>query len=99
MKAVGTPTATTVVPAKHEAGDQAAASVVKANVTAAEPTYAAVNVDEYGNQGLPSLSGYHFEPVLEARPLLAVNTDYGLRLMVAVTSFDADIEVTFREVG
>src|SRR6516164_3914532 len=39
ISSLGTPTATSVTPTPHEAGDQAAASTVKVNVTASEPTY------------------------------------------------------------
>ena len=102
---LGTPTATTVTPTKAEKGDQAAASVWKANVTASEPTYGGVAqsaalVDVIGLKGFPSLGGYLFAPAPEERPLLSISDSWGMRLIVAPSvAVDFDLEVRFREVG
>jgi hypothetical protein len=94
---LGTPTATTVTPAKDEAGDQAAACTVKANVTASEPSYTANT--EVGYDGESSLAGYLYEPPDKLRPVIAPSATWGLRLMTAVTSLDAVVRIRFREIG
>src|SRR5687768_3864505 len=75
VNALGTPTATTVTPAKTELGDQAAASTVKANVTASEPSYVADT--EIGRDAVASLNGWHFEP--EEDTYIAGGDTWGLR--------------------
>lgn len=94
---LGTPTATTLTPSKDEAGDQAAASTVKGNVTASEPTYTANT--ELGYEGAPSLGGWVFEPGAMERPIIAPSTSMGLRLLQTITSVDAVVRVRFREIG
>ena len=101
---LGTPTATTITPAKHEKGDQAAASTWKANVTAFEPTYGAIAqgaaiVDVIGLKGFPSLGSYIYAPTPEERVYFASADNWGLRLINTPTAFDISIEVTFREIG
>lgn len=97
VNALGTPTGTTLTPAKHEQGDQAAGSTVVGNVTASEPTY--VSNTDHGYQGVPSLSGYVYTPTPEERIVLAGGATWGLRLISTPTSFDAIVSVTFREMG
>lgn len=95
---LGTPTATTLTPSKHEPGDQAAASTVKGNVTASEPTYTADT--EIGYEGVASLSGYYFKPMPEERPTVLGQTTLGLRLLsTTITAIDAIVSITFREIG
>ena len=101
---LGTPTATTITPAKVEAGDQAAASTVKANVTASEPTYGAIAqgaaiADVHGLQGIPSLNGWTLGDFVERRLVIPPSVSYGLRLVLTVASVDLAIEWVFREVG
>ncbi len=103
---LGTPTATTITPTKSESGDQAAASTVKANVTASEPTYGAsaqgaAIVDVEGLMGFASLSGYFYQPTPEERLTIKVGESWGLRLLApsAPVSFDLCVEVTFQERG
>jgi hypothetical protein len=102
---LGTPTATTVTPAKHEYGDQAAASTWKANVTASEPTYGAIAqggaiVDALGLKGFPSLGSYLWAPAPEERPLLASGDSWGLRLVIGPSSAaDINLNCTFRELA
>jgi hypothetical protein len=98
VSSLGTPTATTLTPSKHEAGDQAAASTVKANVTASEPSYSSNT--EIGPAGFSSLGGWRFDPLPEERPAIAPSASLGLRLLTATnTSFDGRIRITFREIG
>ncbi len=106
VTSLGTPTATTVTPAKSEFGDQAAASTVKANVTANEPTYGAIAqgaaiIDVEGLMGFASLSGYFYQPTPEERLTIKVGETWGLRLIAPAVplSFDCCIEVVFQERG
>jgi hypothetical protein len=92
---LGTPTATAVTPTPHEAGDQAAASTVKANVTASEPTYGSRLTAE----GATSLLGYRHEPAPEERLYVAPGASVGIRLLTTPTAFDCDVRLTFREIG
>lgn len=101
---LGTPTATTITPSPREKGDQAAASTVKANVTASEPTYGAIAQGAalgvtHGLQGYPSLGGYSDNPIPEGRFYIAPGDSYGHRLVNAITSMDVTLEVVFREIG
>lgn len=94
----GTPTATTLTPSKHEAGDQAAGSTVKGNVTASEFTYTANT--EIGNEGASSLGGWRYQPIPEERPIVAGQLSIGLRLITAtITAINAVVTLTFREIG
>lgn len=97
VSSLGTPTKTDVTPGKHEAGDQAAASAVAANVTASEPTYASNT--ELGGEAFPSTAGWAFVPTPEERPTVADGATMGLRMISTPTSFDAVINWTFREIG
>lgn len=97
VSSLGTPTATTITPAKHELGDQAAGATVKANVTASEPTYSANS--EFGRRAFASLNGYDFQPTPEEQPLIQGGETVGLVMESAPTSFDAVVAVTFREIG
>ncbi len=92
---LGTPTATAVTPTPHEAGDQAAGSTVKANVTASEPTYGSVLTQE----GAASLHGYRFEPQPDERIYVAPGASVGIRILTTPTAFDCDVRLTFREIG
>ena len=91
-------TSTAITPAKAEAGDQAAASTVKGNVTANEPTY--TSNTQMGWKGFPSLGGYEFAPSPEERPIVPPSGSIGLRLTdTAPSAFDASVEICFREIG
>jgi hypothetical protein len=94
---LGTPTATTLTPSKHENGDQAAGSTVKGDVTASEPTYGTNT--EIGRAGFASLAGWRFDPVPEERPIIPGQGTLGLRMLSTPTAFDAVVRITFREVG
>lgn len=94
---LGTPTATTLTPSKHEKGDQAAGSTVKGNVTASEPTYGANT--ELGYEGAPTLGGWRYSPLPEERPIIQGQETVGLRLISTPTAFDCRATVVFREIG
>lgn len=101
---LGTPTATTITPTKSEKGDQAAASTVKANVTANEPTYGAIAqggaiVDADGLNGAPSLSGWIYETTPEERQTIAPGDTWGLRLVNNISLADLVIQLAFQERG
>src|SRR3990167_3003883 len=76
---LGTPTGTTLMFAKHESGDQAAAAAGKGNVTAGEPTYTADT--EIGREGASSLGGWYYDPLPEERPIIPPSGNLGLRLI------------------
>jgi hypothetical protein len=95
ISTLGTPTATTLTPTPHEAGDQAASSTVKANVTASEPTYGTTITQE----GAASLVGYRHEPAPEERIYVSGNSSAGVRMITTPTSSDFDVRFTFREIG
>jgi hypothetical protein len=94
---LGTPTATTLTPSKCEQGDQAAGSTVKGNVTASEPTYTANT--EVGREGVPSLSGWRYEPQPENRLIIAGGDSWGLRVLNSPAAVDLIPSLKFREVG
>lgn len=99
VSSLGSPTSTGITPAKHERGDQAAASTVVGNVTASEPTYTAnTNLDQ---GGFPSLAGWQHAPIEEERIIIAPGATYGLRLLSpsTPTSQDTDVVVKFQEIG
>ncbi len=101
---LGTPTATTVTPGKHEQGDQSAASVVKANVTASEPTYGAIAagadvIGAFGLEGSSSLGGWFYAPTPEERVYVSAADTYGIRSVNAIASADLVVRLTFREIG
>ncbi len=95
---LGTPTATTLTPSKHENGDAAAASTAKGNVTASEPTY--TSNTEIGYSGFASLAGWRYDPIPEERPIVPPSGNIGLLLLTSTnTAFDAICRITFREIG
>lgn len=94
---LGTPSATTLTPSKHESGDQASASTVKGNVTASEPTY--TSDTEIGKEGFSSVGGYFFDPLPEERPVVSAADSWGLRMLSTPTAFDANCRITYREIG
>lgn len=94
---LGTPTATTLTPSKSEPGDQAAASTVKLNVTASEPTYTANTL--HGHKGVASLNGYFYPDISSDEIIIPPSGTFGLRLLSSPTAFDATVNVTFQEIG
>jgi hypothetical protein len=94
---LGTPTGTTITPTPTEKGDQAAGATVVGNVTASEPTYGSGLTQ--GQRGFPSLGGYdpNFQP--ETRFYIQPGDTWGLRMLTTPTAFDAEVEITHREIG
>lgn len=104
ITSLGTPTATTVTPADTEPLSAAAASTVKANVTASEPTYGAIaqNADivgAFGLAGIPSLSGWFFDPTPEERVYVPPSGSIGIRSVNTILSADLVVTLTWREIG
>ncbi len=101
ITSLGTPTATTVTPTPHDDGNSAYGGVVKAEVTASEPTYAADNVDEFGRAGASSVGGWRWQAtVMHEWIWLSAASDWGLRILVAMgTSKALTVRMTFAEVG
>jgi hypothetical protein len=96
VSSLGTPTATSVTPDPTEAGDQAAGSTVKGNVTASEPTYGNA---QFGREGASLLAGWFFDPLPEERPTVAPSATIGLRLLTAIASTGLNVNIRFREIG
>lgn len=93
---LGTPTATTITPSRNDQGSFTPTTgnlVVKANVTASEPTYGAVAagaqiVDWWNVFAFSSTSGWYFTPYLNdpsrRNPIIILPGDtYGLKLLSA----------------
>ena len=97
VNSLGTPVGTTVTPAKHEQGDQAAGSTTVFNVTASEPTYVANT--ELARDGVASVGGWYENPTPEERPIFASGDTWGLRLRNSPAAVDLNIRMTFREIG
>jgi hypothetical protein len=96
VSALGTPTATTITPSKHESGDQAAGSTVKANVTAAEPTY---GTEVHARRGVPSIPGYRYEPTEREELVIGPAETWGLYNYGAPAAITVNVEVVMREEG
>lgn len=97
ISSLGTPTATSVTPEKHEDGDAAAATTAAGDVSANEPTYASKAIDR---QGFSNLAGYRFDPLPEERPIVKPSGSIGLQLLAAPSAaFKAAVQITFREIG
>ena len=95
---LGTPTATTLTPAKHEEDSPAFSGVVKGNVSASEPTYTANT--EMGYEGFGSLTGWFFRPTPLEIVCCAPSSDIGLRLLTtSFTSVDLIASMTFEKIG
>ena len=88
---------TSVTPTKSEAGDQSSGCTVLGQLTTEPTTYAAVNIDD---QGFYSLSSYNYQPMPEARPLIAAATYVGLKLNTAPSaSTNFAVEISWIEEG
>ena len=94
---LGTPTATALTPAKSEQGDQAAASTVKYNVTASEPTYDANGT--VFQEGDASLNGWYHQPIPEERVIVSGQKSIGIKTLNTLTSLDLVVRLSFREIG
>lgn len=100
ITSLGTPTATTITPTKHENGDAAAASTVKMDVTGSEPTYDSANTNVVGREGAPSLGGWRYQPSKGEELVIPPSTSWGIRLNTAFgTSRAVTVRLTFGEIG
>lgn len=98
ISTLGTPSATSNTPVPEEAGDQAAGSTVKVNVTASEPTYASTPVDQRGGPNIGP--AYQFSPLPEERPVVGGGASVGLRVLTSTfASQDLVVQVKFQEEG
>lgn len=95
---LGTPTATTITPAKLVGGNAVPDSVVKGDVTASEPTYTA-NTD-IGHMGASSLGGWRYDPAGGPKLEMSPNSDWGIRLVTAMGTAKAlSVRMIFEEIG
>ena len=103
ISTLGTPTATTLTSKPTEGGTSAAASVVKGNVTASEPTYEVDggSIPLYiDHQDPNNLGGYYYDPLPEERPVVAPSGSVGIKLLTAPsTAYVLVVALTFREIG
>lgn len=93
---VGSPVGTSVTPAKHENGDANSAVTCLVDLTVEPTAYNAVAVD---HEGVSNLSGYRYDPIPEERPTIPPTGAIGLRILSAPSSFNAVVQVVFREIG
>jgi hypothetical protein len=97
ITALGTPTDTGVTPVAHEAGDQASTCTVRGEVTASEPTYASTAVFQ---EGAAAVAGWRFAPLSEhERIYVPPSSSIGIRMITTPSSFNADVTLTYREIG
>jgi len=93
---IGSPTGTSVTPEKHEKLDAASVATATGNLTGEPTAYAANPIDK---QGIASLSGYHYDPIPEERPIVPPSGAIGLRLLAAPSALDATAAIVYREIG
>jgi hypothetical protein len=93
---IGSPSGTAVTPEKHEKLDAAAAATVSGNLTVEPTAYASKPIDK---QGVNNLSGYRYDPLPEERPICPPSGAMGLRVLTAPASFNACVQVVYREIG
>jgi hypothetical protein len=88
---------TALAPTPHEVGDQAAGTTVNlATGTSTEPTTYGATINQ---EGAASVLGYRHEPQPEERIIVANSASIGIRMITTPTAFDADVRITFREIG
>jgi hypothetical protein len=91
---------TAATPAKHEAGDQAAATTVNianANGRTEPTTYSGTPQIQ---EGAAAVVGWRYEPQPDERPVMTNSAIWGIRLITTPgASTDFDVRVTFREIG
>jgi hypothetical protein len=95
VKVLGSPSGSSITPAKHEIGDHSSGSTITGNLTV-EPTSYLSPVDR---QGFNNLAGYRYNPIPEERPVIKSGSALGLRMISTPTPFDAYAQVVYREIG
>jgi hypothetical protein len=93
---VGSPAGTSVTPEKHEKLDASSSATVTGNLSGEPTAYASKPLDK---QGINNLSGYRYDPLPEERPIVPPSGAIGLRAIDAPTSFNASVQIVFREIG
>lgn len=93
---VGSPTGTSVTPEKHEKLDASSSATVTGNLSGEPTAYASKPLDK---QGINNLSGYRYDPLPEERPIVPPSGAIGLRVIDAPASFNASVQIVFREIG
>ena len=97
MPTTGSPAGSSIVPEKHEQGDQSSTVSVLVNLTNEPSSYNSGAVDL---KGWNNLGGYYYDPIPEERPVVPVSNGVGLRLMAnATTAFKGSVQITYREIG
>lgn len=97
ISALGSPTATAVIPRPLGDQDNAAAFSAAIEVTAGEPTYAS-NTEINEDSG-PSVTGWRYNPVVDERLEIRGGDSWGLRLLQAATDRDYTVVIIVAEVG
>jgi hypothetical protein len=87
---------TAITPKKSEDGDAASSSFCRGNFTTEPGTYETEHLD---NEGVPGLSGYHFDPIPEERPVISPGSYVGLRILEVPSQFNAIAKIVWREIG
>ena len=94
---IGGPTATTISPTLTEPTTPAFGGTAKANVTASEPTYGSVQIDQ---NGWPNVGGYFYDPLPEERVIIAPGAYVGLKLLSTPSNtYTLDCTMTVRCIG
>lgn len=97
ITSIGTPTATAVTATLTEPTTAAFGGTAKANVTASEPTYGGVQLDQ---NGWPNVSGYFYDPLPEERVTIAPGAYVGLKLLSTPSNtYTLDVTMTVRCLG
>jgi hypothetical protein len=95
---LGTPVGTAITPTPTEAGDQAAGLTTFIMNLTTEPTTVSTTL-VHDHEGVPSLTGYHKEPVPEARLYMTGGDTWVLKNLAALTAADVVVNVKFRVIG
>lgn len=93
---IGTVDGTSITPEKHEKLDASSVATVLGNLSDEPTTYSTNPIDK---QGVSSLSGYHYDPIPEERPIIPPSGAIGLRNLTSVTSLDVTAMIVYREIG
>jgi hypothetical protein len=92
----GSPAGTAITPEKHEKLDASSVATVLGNLTAEPTLYSTNPIDK---EGISSLSGYHYDPIPEERPVIPPSGAMGLRLLIVPTATDVSANIVYREIG
>ena len=97
ITSIGGPTSTTIAATLTEGTTAAFGGTAKANVTASEPTYGSVQLDQ---NGWPNVGGYFYDPLPEERVTIAPGAYVGLKLLSSpVNTYTLDCTMTVRCLG